>query len=71
VQRHRQPDVARIKVLFGRLWFLLLNVLAVAASLVVFGGTGITSAAVFLSIVLVATGIAFQFRQCQQRLRNK
>ena len=77
VQRHRQPDAARIKVLFGLLWFLLFGVLAgvASASLIIFGGTGITSAEVVLlplsSILLVAASIAFQIRQCQRRLRHK
>lgn len=75
VQRHRQPDTARITVLFGLLWFLLFAVLAGVASLIMFGGAGITSASSVLlplaSIMLVATSIAFQIRQCQRRLRHK
>ena len=75
VQRHHEPDAARVKVLFGLLWFLLLAVLAGVASLIIFGGTGITSAKVVLlplsSILLVAASIAFQIRQCQRRLRHK
>ena len=75
VQRHRQPDAVRIKVLFGLLWFLLFAVLAGIASLIIFGSGGITSASSVLlplaSITLVAATIAFQIRQCQRRLRNK
>lgn len=72
VQRHRQPDAARIKVLFGLLWFLFLVVVAGGASLIIFGSRGMTSTwTVFLplvSIMLVACSIAFQIRQCQRRL---
>jgi len=75
VQRHRRPDAARLKVLHGLLWFLFSVLLVWLASLMVFGGSGITSAeSVFLplsSILLVAASIAFQIRQCQQRLREK
>ncbi|MEI6394966.1 MAG: hypothetical protein WCT12_28145 [Verrucomicrobiota bacterium] len=75
VQRHRQRDAARIKVLFGLLWFLLFAVLAGGACLVIFGSGGITSVSSVLfplaSIMLVAASIAFQIRQCQQRLRHK
>ena len=75
VQRHRRPDAARVKVLFGLLWFLFFIVLAGVASLIIFGGGGITSASSVLlplaSIILVAASIAFQIRQCQRRLRHK
>ena len=74
VQRHRQPDAARIKVLFGLLWILLLIFLAWLASLIFSGGGGITSAVRVLlpvSFLLVAASIAFQIRQCQRRLRQK
>ena len=75
VQRHRQPDAARVKVLFGLLRFLFFIVLAEVASLIIIGGGGITSAASVLlplaSIMLVAASIGFQIRQCQQRLRHK
>src|SRR5271157_269035 len=71
VQRHRQPDAARVKVLFGLLWFLFFIVLAGGASLIILGGGGITSASSVLlplaSILLVAGSIAFQIRQCQRR----
>ena len=75
VQRQRRPDAARLKVLHGLLWFLFSVLLIWLASLIVFGGSGITSAeSVVLplsSILLVAVSIAFQIRQCQQRLREK
>ena len=75
VERHHQPDAARIKVLFGLLWFLFFVVLAGVASLIIFGGGGIPSASSVLlplaSIMLVAASIAFQIRQCQRRLRHK
>ena len=75
VQRHRQPDAARVKVLFGLLWFLLFAVLAGVAFLIMVGGAGIISALSVLmplaSIMLVASGIALQIRQCQRRLRHK
>ena len=75
VQRHRQPDAARLKALHGLLWFLFLVLLAWIASVISFGGFGITSVATVLlplsSILLVAVSIAFQIRQCHQRLRQK
>jgi hypothetical protein len=75
VQRHRQPDTARIKVLLGLLWLLFFVILAGAASLVIFGRIGITSAESALlplsSILLVAASIAYQIRQCQRRSRHK
>jgi tryptophan-rich sensory protein len=75
VQRHRQPDAARVKLLFGLLWFLLFIVLAGVASLIIFRDGGITSASSVLlppaSIMLVAASIAFQIRQSQRRLRHE
>jgi predicted metal-binding membrane protein len=75
VQRHRSPDAARLKVLHGLLWFLFSVLLIWLASLIVFGGSGITSVESVLlplsSILLVAASIAFQIRQCQRRLRQK
>ena len=78
VQRHRQPDAARLKVLRGLLWFLFFVLLAWLASLIIFGVTGITSSMSMVSVVLslsslllVAASIAFQIHQCQRRLRHK
>ena len=75
VQRHRQPDAARLKVLHGLLWFLFFVLLAWLASLIIFRGSGIPSATSVLLrlswILLVAVSIAFQIRQCQQKLRQK
>jgi hypothetical protein len=75
VQRHRQPDAARLKMLHCLLWLLFCVLLIWLASLIILGGSGITSAAsVFLplcSILIVAASIALQMRQCQQRLRQK
>lgn len=75
VQRHRQPDAARLKILYGLLWFLFLVLSAWLASLLIFGGSGITSAVNVLSpvssLLLVTGSIAFQIRQCQRRLRHK
>ena len=73
VRRHRQPDAARIKILFGLLWILLFIFLVWLASLI-FSGRGITLAvSVLLPVLflLVAASIAFQIRQCQRRLRQK
>jgi len=75
VQRHRQPDAARLKILYGLLWFLFFVLLAWLASLSIFADSGITPAPSVLlpvsSILLVAASIGFQIRQCRQRLRQK
>ena len=75
VQRQRQSDAGRIKVFFGLLWFLLFAVVAWGASLIIFGGGSLTSATDVLlplaGILLVATSIAYQIRQCQRRLKHK
>jgi len=75
VQRHPKPDAARLKVLYGLLWFLLFAILAGVASLIIFGSAGITSAETVVlplsSILLVTAGIVFQIRQCQRRLTHK
>jgi hypothetical protein len=75
VQRHRRPDAARLKVLYGLLWFLFSILLIGLAALIIFGGSGITSVESVLmplsSFLLVAASIVFQIRQCQQRLRQK
>jgi hypothetical protein len=78
VQRHRQPDAARIKVLRGLLWFLFFVVLTWLLSLIlfgVFGAADIFSAESVLlppcSILLVTAGIFYQIHQCQRRWGQK
>jgi hypothetical protein len=75
VQRHPQPDAARIKVLYVLLWFLLVTVLAIVAACIIFPSQGTLSTWSVLftlaSIALVAASISFQIRQCQRRLRRK
>jgi|GEM_PF-2621122 len=81
VHRHRQPDVACLKILYGLLWFLFCVLLAGLVALVAlvaligFGGSGITSATSILlpvcSLIMAAGSIAFQIRQCNRRLRQK
>jgi hypothetical protein len=75
VSRNRQPDVARIKVFRGLLWFILFIFLALLAALIVLGPNSTHSTEDFLlpfgPLFLLAVLCVYQIQLCQRRLRNK
>jgi hypothetical protein len=75
VNRHRQPDFARIRVFRGLLWFIFCIFLGLLALSIIIGppdlGSGDDLLLVISSLLLVTAIIAFQIHVCQRRLRNK
>jgi hypothetical protein len=74
VNRHRQPDVARIKVFRALLWFIFCIFLGLLAASIILGppdlGHGDNLLLVISSLLLLAGTTAFQIRICRRRLRR-
>ena len=75
VRRHRQPDVARLRMLRGLRWCLLFVSVAWLVSAVVLSSEGSASGAnPFLgaaSLMLSGLTIELQIRQCQRNMAGK
>lgn len=75
VRRHRQPDVARLRMLRGLRWCLLFVSIAWLVSAVVLASEGRASgASPFLaaaSLMISGLTIELQIRQCQRNMAGK
>jgi hypothetical protein len=72
IQRHQQPDFARIKVFRGLLWFIFCLILGLLAAEIILGPpTSIRGLLLTVfSLLFLAANFAFQIHLCQRRLRN-
>jgi hypothetical protein len=73
IQRHRQPDVARIKVFRGLLWFIFCIVLGLLAALIILDPPTSTRGLMLtvFSLLFLAANLALQIHLCQRKLRHK
>ena len=73
VQRHRHPDVARLKVLRVLLWSLSFTALMWLLAVIAYGPALAASETVLVAVFglcLPAISIAFEIRQCLRRIKS-
>ena len=72
IHRHQQPEIARLKVFRGLLWFIFCLILGLlAASIILAPPPSVHGLILTLSSLLfLAANLALQIHLCQRKLRN-
>jgi uncharacterized membrane protein len=71
VQRHRQPDIARLRIYWALLVFLGVLTLVALLAHIFIKDSGSSSLLVPASLCLAVTGALIQICQCKRRLGQK
>ena len=72
IQRYSQPDIARIKVFRGLLWFIFCLILGLLAAEIIMGPPASISGLILTvsSLLFLAANLALQIHLCQRKLRR-